>query len=268
MAGAGALLGGLAVRDAARPAAAGRRVWPTWTSGSATAWRDILQRLMRRYDGLFDQPMPFSMGWHQAPFDGRADRRTGRSTRTSCRRCWSATKRKFMVGYELLSEPQRDITAEDAAERLRSAGTEAARDGRRQRRSIGWCLSSAPHDAIGHRSQRAAVLARLADEHWDLVVIGGGIVGSGVLLDATSRGLRAALVEQDDLAVGTSSRSSRLIHGGLRYLEDLRLHLVREALAERSRLLRLAPHLVHLERFLFPVYGWPARPSRLLWAPA
>ena len=65
------------------------------------------------------------------------------------------------------------------------------------------------------------------------------------------------LVEQDDLAVGTSSRSSRLIHGGVRYLEDMRLHLVREALQERSRLLTLAPHLVHLERFLFPVYGWP-----------
>ena len=79
-----------------------------------------------------------------------------------------------------------------------------------------------------------------------------------MLLDAASRGLRAVLVEQDDLAVGTSSRSSRLIHGGLRYLEDLRLHLVREALAERSRLLHLAPHLVRLERFLFPVYGWPA----------
>ncbi|MFO7533701.1 MAG: glycerol-3-phosphate dehydrogenase/oxidase [Candidatus Limnocylindrales bacterium] len=105
--------------------------------------------------------------------------------------------------------------------------------------------------------QRAAALSRLVDEEWDLVVIGGGIVGSGVLLDAASRGLKAALIEQDDLAVGTSSRSSRLIHGGLRYLEDLRVGLVREALVERSRLLRLAPHLVRLERFLFPVYGYP-----------
>jgi len=104
---------------------------------------------------------------------------------------------------------------------------------------------------------REGSLARLADEHWDVLIVGGGIVGSGALLDATSRGLKAALVEQDDLAVGTSSRSSRLIHGGLRYLEDLRLGLVREALAERSRLLRLAPHLVRLERFLFPVYGRP-----------
>ncbi|MEX1334866.1 MAG: glycerol-3-phosphate dehydrogenase/oxidase [Candidatus Limnocylindrales bacterium] len=106
-------------------------------------------------------------------------------------------------------------------------------------------------------TDRRAALARLADEHWDLIVIGGGIVGSGVLLDAVSRGLKVALIEQDDLSVGTSSRSSRLIHGGLRYLEDLRLQLVREALAERSRLLALAPHLVKLEHFLFPIYGWP-----------
>jgi glycerol-3-phosphate dehydrogenase len=109
----------------------------------------------------------------------------------------------------------------------------------------------------GPLAARDAALAELADERWDVLIIGGGIVGSGALLDATSRGLKAALIEQDDLAVGTSSRSSRLIHGGLRYLEDFRLQLVREALAERSRLLSLAPHLVRLERFLFPVYGWP-----------
>jgi glycerol-3-phosphate dehydrogenase len=105
--------------------------------------------------------------------------------------------------------------------------------------------------------QRAADLRRLADEHWPLLIVGGGIVGGGALLDATSRGLGAALIEQDDLAVGTSSRSSRLIHGGLRYLEHYQFHLVREALRERSRLLRLAPHLVTLAPFLFPVYGLP-----------
>lgn len=105
---------------------------------------------------------------------------------------------------------------------------------------------------------REEALGRLADETWDLVVVGGGIVGSGVLLDATSRGLKAALVEQDDIAVGTSSRSSRLIHGGLRYLEQYRFRLVAEALAERSRLLRLAPHLVRIEPLLFPIYGLPA----------
>ena len=119
-----------------------------------------------------------------------------------------------------------------------------------------------PHPASGPAAEATAVtrqtgLEALAAERWDLLVVGGGIVGAGILLDAVSRGLRAALVEQDDIAVGTSSRSSRLIHGGLRYLEHFQFHLVREALAERSVLLRLAPHLVRLEPFVFPVYGLP-----------
>jgi glycerol-3-phosphate dehydrogenase len=105
--------------------------------------------------------------------------------------------------------------------------------------------------------RRRADLAALTAGPWDVVIVGGGIVGAGALLDAVSRGLRAALVEQDDIAAGTSSRSSRLIHGGLRYLEQFRFGLVREALAERSRLLALAPHLVRLEPLLFPVYGIP-----------
>jgi glycerol-3-phosphate dehydrogenase len=106
-------------------------------------------------------------------------------------------------------------------------------------------------------ASRQADLARLVDETWDLVVVGGGIVGAGVLLDAASRGLRVALVEQSDIASGTSSRSSRLIHGGLRYLEQFHIGLVREALRERRRLLDLAPHLVTLEPLLFPIYGIP-----------
>jgi glycerol-3-phosphate dehydrogenase len=100
-------------------------------------------------------------------------------------------------------------------------------------------------------------LDRLTTETFDLVIVGGGVVGAGALLDAASRGLRVALVEQEDIASGTSSRSSRLIHGGLRYLEQLHLPLVREALAERRRLLQLAPHLVTLEPLLFPIYGIP-----------
>jgi glycerol-3-phosphate dehydrogenase len=105
-------------------------------------------------------------------------------------------------------------------------------------------------------ARRAAIRA-LESESFDVLVVGGGIVGSGALLDAASRGMRAALIEQDDVAAGTSSRSSRLIHGGLRYLEQFHFGLVFEALAERSRLLRLAPHLVRLEPQLFPIYGWP-----------
>jgi glycerol-3-phosphate dehydrogenase len=104
---------------------------------------------------------------------------------------------------------------------------------------------------------RREALRALADERFDVLIVGGGIVGAGALLDATSRGLRAALVEQRDIASGTSGRSSRLIHGGLRYLEQLRFGLVYEALHERARLLRLAPHLVTLEPFLFPIYGIP-----------
>jgi glycerol-3-phosphate dehydrogenase len=114
------------------------------------------------------------------------------------------------------------------------------------------------HDSRPPLARRGADLERLANEHWDLLIVGGGIVGAGALLDAASRGMRVALVEQEDIAAGTSSRSSRLIHGGLRYLQRLEVGLVREALVERARLLRLAPHLVRLEAFLFPLYGPPA----------
>ncbi|MDV6012959.1 glycerol-3-phosphate dehydrogenase [Haloechinothrix sp. LS1_15] len=95
---------------------------------------------------------------------------------------------------------------------------------------------------------------RLGKESFDLVVIGGGVTGAGTALDAATRGLRVALVEARDLSSGTSSRSSKLIHGGLRYLEQLEFSLVREALAERELLLnRLAPHLVKPVSFLYPL---------------
>jgi glycerol-3-phosphate dehydrogenase len=103
--------------------------------------------------------------------------------------------------------------------------------------------------------ERDAMLTRLATERFDVLVIGGGITGAGAALDAASRGLRVALVEARDLASGTSSRSSKLIHGGLRYLEQLDFKLVYEALRERDLLVsRLAPHLVKPVSFLYPLY--------------
>lgn len=97
------------------------------------------------------------------------------------------------------------------------------------------------------------MLTRLEHERFDVLVIGGGITGVGVALDAASRGLRTALVERDDFASGTSSKSSKLIHGGLRYLKQGDFRLVYEALRERQRLLRNAPHLVSVLPFLIPV---------------
>ncbi len=99
---------------------------------------------------------------------------------------------------------------------------------------------------------RRSDLARMAEGTYDVLVIGGGISGAGIALDAASRGLSVALVERDDFASGTSGGSSRMIHGGLRYLEHLEVGLVREALRERAILLRLAPHLVRPVRFYVP----------------
>ncbi|RRO12777.1 glycerol-3-phosphate dehydrogenase [Saccharopolyspora rhizosphaerae] len=102
--------------------------------------------------------------------------------------------------------------------------------------------------------ERAENWKRLADEEFDVVVIGGGVTGAGAALDAATRGLRVALVEARDLAAGTSSRSSKLFHGGLRYLEQLEFSLVREALRERELMLtRIAPHLVKPVPFLYPL---------------
>jgi len=100
-------------------------------------------------------------------------------------------------------------------------------------------------------SWRRASLDSLEDG-FDLVVIGGGITGCGVTLDAAQRGLRVLLVERGDIASGTSSRSSKLIHGGLRYLKQMQFRITRLACRERDRMLRLSPHLVHPVRFLYP----------------
>jgi glycerol-3-phosphate dehydrogenase len=101
---------------------------------------------------------------------------------------------------------------------------------------------------------RRSAWERLAHEEFDVLVVGGGVTGAGVALDAATRGLKVALVEQRDFASGTSSRSSKLFHGGLRYLEQLNFVLVREALRERELMLtRLAPHLVRPVSFLYPL---------------
>ncbi|MFE3082502.1 glycerol-3-phosphate dehydrogenase/oxidase [Streptomyces albidoflavus] len=100
---------------------------------------------------------------------------------------------------------------------------------------------------------RAALKRDLADDTYDVLVVGGGVTGAYAVLDAVSRGLRAALVEKDDFASGTSSKSSKMVHGGLRYIEQGNVNLVRHSLLERHRFRRNAPHLVHRLPFLFPV---------------
>jgi glycerol-3-phosphate dehydrogenase len=102
---------------------------------------------------------------------------------------------------------------------------------------------------------RAEALQTLAEEEFDVLVVGGGITGAGVALDAASRGLRTALVERHDFASGTSSKSSKMVHGGLRYLQQRDFRLVYEALHERQILLQNAPHLVSPLPFLIPLFG-------------
>ncbi|MHB8532221.1 MAG: FAD-dependent oxidoreductase, partial [Solirubrobacteraceae bacterium] len=111
--------------------------------------------------------------------------------------------------------------------------------------------------------ERSQALAALAADEFDLVVVGGGITGAGVALDAASRGYSVALLERADFASGTSSRSSKLVHGGLRYLQNFDLGLVREALLERQLLVELAPHLVRPLPLVVPAFDG-ARPDRLV----
>ena len=107
--------------------------------------------------------------------------------------------------------------------------------------------------AVSGPQKRIETIAKLKAQTFDIVVIGGGVTGLGVALDAASRGLSVALVEREDLASGTSSKSSKLIHGGLRYLQQREFRLVYEALHERQRLKRNAPHLVQTLPFMIPI---------------
>ncbi|HEV7399737.1 MAG TPA: glycerol-3-phosphate dehydrogenase/oxidase [Solirubrobacterales bacterium] len=110
---------------------------------------------------------------------------------------------------------------------------------------------------------RATAIEAIAGQSFEVVVIGGGITGAGVALDAASRGYSVALLERGDYAIGTSSRSSKMVHGGLRYLQNLDLGLVREALLERQLMVQLAPHLVYPTPFLVPALGDERRDRRL-----
>ncbi|WP_368497273.1 glycerol-3-phosphate dehydrogenase/oxidase [Herbiconiux sp. A18JL235] len=117
----------------------------------------------------------------------------------------------------------------------------------------------ATHTSVSHSTkigpeERSKAIETLKEKELDILVVGGGIVGTGAALDAVTRGLRVGMVEARDWASGTSSRSSKLVHGGIRYLEQLDFRLVREALIERGLLLqRIAPHLVKPVRFLYPL---------------
>lgn len=101
--------------------------------------------------------------------------------------------------------------------------------------------------------QRAVLLQKLSSQTFDLLIIGGGITGAGIALDAASRGLKTALIEKQDFAAGTSSRSTKLIHGGLRYLKNFEFGLVMEVAKERKIIFRNAPHLVNREKLLLPL---------------
>src|SRR2546428_5191076 len=120
------------------------------------------------------------------------------------------------------------------------------------------------------KARRRDALAALGRDTLDVLVVGGGINGAGITRDAAMRGLRVALVERGALASGTSGRSSKLIHGGLGYLEQGDVRIVLDSVRERERLQRLAPHLVRPQEFIFPLYrGGPLGPLKLasgLWA--
>ncbi len=110
---------------------------------------------------------------------------------------------------------------------------------------------------------RADSIEAIAGQRFEVLVVGGGITGAGVALDAATRGYSVALIERDDYAAGTSSRSSKMVHGGLRYLQNFDLGLVREALLERQLMVQLAPHLVYPTPFVVPTLGEDRRDRRI-----
>ena len=114
--------------------------------------------------------------------------------------------------------------------------------------------TSWPPTPVSPRQERDEAIRSLTEGHLDLLVVGGGITGAGIMRDAALRGLRVGLVDKGDYGQGTSSRSSKLVHGGLRYLENLEFSLVFEGTRERYIQRRLNPNLVSPLSFVFPVY--------------
>ena len=177
------------------------------------------------------------------------------------RRCLSrGTGRRFLEGP---SRNRRPLGSRPTLHLLHETGRAKTTPGRLVA-GIGAGEELEP-STIRHPSpgmNRADMLQRLRDEPgaWDVVVIGGGASGLFTAVDSASRGYRTALVEQADFAQATSSRSTKLIHGGIRYLQSGQLPLVRESLRERGHLLRNAPHLVHRLPFILPLYAWWERP--------
>ena len=164
----------------------------------------------------------------------------------------------------LLVSPDRPLTPDGPLRPVlvdpRSSEALAARGwqhvGHEQERTTRTPLTGVPRtDPVIGTFDRASGLERLTGQTFDVLVIGGGITGAGVLLDAVSRGLSAALIEKHDFASGTSSKSSKLVHGGLRYLQHGEIGLVREALAERTILMGMAPHLVRVMPFMIPMFS-------------
>ena len=156
-----------------------------------------------------------------------------------------------------MTPPARDPAGLDPAD-LDTAGLATAGLGTTGLDAVTRELTALNLTALDPR-HRAWSLGRMASEEFDILVVGGGVTGTGATLDAATRGLSVALVEARDYAAGASSKSSKLIHGGLRYLEMLDFGLVREALRERRLLLtELAPHLVRPVPFLWPLThrGW------------
>src|ERR1700679_947153 len=109
---------------------------------------------------------------------------------------------------------------------------------------------------VGREMIREKMIQDLSKDQWDIIIVGGGATGLGTALDAASRGYKTLLLEQADFAKGTSSRSTKLVHGGVRYLAQGDIGLVREALYERGMLIKNAAHLVKNEAFIIPNYKW------------